>query len=290
MVKQVLVTGGTGKTGRLVAQQLAESGVEPRIASRRPPSADQIRFDWNDPGTFKAALDGIHGVYLVAPTDRTDHLNAMRPFLEMAVDRVPGRLVLLSASSLEMGGPLMGEVHAWLHDYAPRWSALRPTWFMQNFVTERLSSIVHDDSITSATGDGRVPFIDAWDIAAVAVAALTRADFASNQHVLTGPEALSYDDVAAQISQVVGRPIRHRKLSVAELTQLYIGIGVPEDYASILAAMDQAIANGSENRVTDEVAQITGSPPRSFQSFLEPHREVFCTKSLAVPFTRSTLE
>jgi uncharacterized protein YbjT (DUF2867 family) len=275
VVERVLVTGGTGKTGRLVAQQLAESGVQPRIASRRPAGANQIRFDWSEPETFEAALEGTQGVYLVAPTDRTDHLSAMLPFLELAIGRVPGRLVLLSASSLEMGGPLMGEVHAWLHDHASRWSALRPSWFMQNFVTERLPSILHDQEITSATGDGRVPFIDAWDIAAVAVAALTRPDIASREHVLTGPEAFSYDDVAAQISDVVGCPIRHRKLSLSELTQLYVGIGLPVDYAPMLAGMDEAIARGSENRVTNEVAQITGRPPRSLQSFLEAHRGIF---------------
>ncbi len=272
MVERVLVTGGTGKTGRLVARQLAERDVQPRIASRRPTAADQVRFDWSDPGTFEAALEGIQGVYLVAPTDRTDHLDAMLPFLELAVRKVPGRLVLLSASSLEMGGPMMGEVHTWLHDHAPRWSVLRPSWFMQNFVTERLPSILHEDSITSATEDGRVPFIDAWDIAAVAVAALTGPHINSREHVLTGPEALSYDDVAAQISEAVGRPIRHRKLSVSELTELYVGIGLPEDYALMLAGMDAAIAEGSENRTTNEVTQITGHPPRSFKSFLEAHR------------------
>lgn len=220
MVERILVTGGTGKTGRLVAEQLAERGVQPRVASRRPTGADHVRFEWTDPTTFEAAMSGCQGIYLVAPTDRTDHLGTMLPFLKLAVQRVPGRLVLLSASSLERGGPLMGEVHAWLHDHAPSWTALRPSWFMQNFVTERLPSILQDDSITSATGDGRVPFIDASDIAAVAVAALTSSDMVSREHILTGPEAFSYDDVAAQISEVVGRPIRHRKLSISDLTEL----------------------------------------------------------------------
>lgn len=274
MVEQVLVTGGTGKTGRLVAQQLAEIGVRPRIASRRPAGANQVRFDWNDHATFEAALSGTQGVYLVAPTDRTDHLSEMLPFLKLAVQRVPGRLVLLSASSVELGAPLMGEVHAWLQDHAPSWSALRPSWFMQNFVTERLPSILRDQEITSATGDGRVPFIDAWDIAAVAVAALTQPDINSREHLLTGPEALGYDDVAAQMSEVIGRPIRHRKLSTSELAQLYVGIGLPEDYAPILAGMDEAIASGSEDRVTNEVVQMTGRPPRSFRSFLEANRVV----------------
>ena len=275
MVERILVTGGTGKTGSLVAEQLVARGVQSRIASRHPSGAEQVRFEWDDPSTFAAALDGVQGAYLVAPTNHTDHLSAMRPFLELAVARVPGRLVLLSASSLERGNPFMGEVHAWLYDHAPSWTVLRPSWFMQNFVTERLPSILHDNAVTSATGDGRVPFIDAWDIAAVAVAALTLPNMESREHILTGPEALTYDEAAKQISEVARHPVRHHKLSLGELTALYVSIGLSNDYAPTLAAMDAAIAAGSEDRVTNEVAKITGRPARPLRAFLEAHAHCF---------------
>lgn len=170
MPDRVLVTGCTGKTGRLVAGLLADRGVEVRIATRHPSSADQIRFDWDDAATHGPALYGVTSIYLVAPTDRMEHLPAMRPFLEQAVVRVPGRLVLLSASSLDEGGPMMGAVHAWLHAHAPRWTVLRPSWFMQNFTTQHVPSILNKGRVYSATENGRVPFIDAADIAAVAVA------------------------------------------------------------------------------------------------------------------------
>ncbi|WP_143704566.1 SDR family oxidoreductase [Porphyrobacter sp. TH134] len=122
MHDRILITGGTGKTGQLVASQLALRGVEVRIAARNPLSPDQLRFEWNDPATHIDALEGVGAVYLVAPTDQTEHLSVMRPFLERAVSQVPGRLVLLSASSLEEGGPMMGEVHAWLSAHAPLWT------------------------------------------------------------------------------------------------------------------------------------------------------------------------
>ncbi|WP_246245978.1 NAD(P)H-binding protein [Mesorhizobium zhangyense] len=172
MVDRVLVTGGTGKTGSLVAQQLAARGVEARIATRKATTPVQVRFEWGDVASYRAALDGVDAIYLVAPTDRTDHLPAMRPLLEQAVEQGVAQLVLLSASSLLEGGPMMGEVHAWLHANAPRWVVLRPSWFMQNFVTQHLPSIVNEGCIYSATQDGRIPFIDAADIAAVAVKAL----------------------------------------------------------------------------------------------------------------------
>ena len=275
MNDQVLVTGGTGKTGRLVARQLALRGIAARIATRNPTSADQIRFDWADPATHGPALENIGAVYIVAPTDRAEQLQVMRPFLELAASQVSGRLVLLSASSLDEGGPMMGEVHAWLAAHAPRWTVLRPSWFMQNFTTQHLPSILHEGCLYSATGDGRVPFIDAADIAAVAVEALTDPALASGDHVLTGPEALTYDEVAGAISARTGRPVRHCQLSVPELAARHATFGIPEAYALTLARMDEAIAQGAEDRTTDEVQRITGRPAHSFADFLEDQHGVF---------------
>lgn len=275
MVDRVLVTGGTGKTGSLVARQLAARGVEARIATRNANSPEQVRFDWNDTASHRAALDGVDAVYLVAPTDRTDHLPAMRPLLERAVKPGVTQLVLLSASSLPEGGPMMGEVHAWLHANAPRWVVLRPSWFMQNFVTQHLPSIIHEGCIYSATQDGRTPFIDAADIAAVAVEALVNPIFRSGERVLTGSEAFSYDEVADRIAAVAQRPVRHCRLSVDALARRFTGFGVPEHYADALARMDDAIAQGAEDRTTTEVAQVTGRNPTTLTDFLTVHRKAF---------------
>lgn len=271
MIDRVLVTGGTGKTGSLVAQRLAARGVDTRIATRKATTPEQVRFEWGDVASHRAALDGVDAIYLVAPTDRTDHLSVMRPLLEQAVAQGVARLVLLSASSVDEGGPMMGEAHAWLHANAPRWVVLRPSWFMQNFVTQHLPSIVHEGRIYSATQDGRVPFIDAADIAAVAVEALADPTFGSGERVLTGPEALSYDEVADRIAAVAQRPVSHCRLSVEELARRYAGFGIPEQYADTLARMDEAISHGSEDRITTEVEQVTGRKPAKLTDFLAAH-------------------
>lgn len=275
MVDRVLVTGGTGKTGSLVAQQLTARGVEARIASRNPTALEQVRFEWGDVGSYRAALDGVQAIYLVAPTDRTDHLSVMRPLLEQAVEEDVAQFVLLSASSIDEGGPMMGEVHAWLRANAPSWVVLRPSWFMQNLVTQHLPSIVNEGCIYSATQDGRVPFIDAADIAAVAVNALVEPALASGERVLTGPEAFSYDEVADRISTIVERPVRHCRLSVEELARRFAGFGIPEHYADALARMDDAISHGSEDRTTTEVEKITGRKPTKLSDFLVASREAF---------------
>ncbi len=275
MPDRILVTGGAGKTGSLVAERLAANGTKVRVASRRPSSTDQVRFDWEDPATFDAALADVSSIYLVAPTDQIEHLAVMRPFLEQAVARARGRLVLLSASSLPIDGPMMGEVHAWLSDHAPQWTVLRPSWFMQNFTTQHRFTILNEGCVYSATQSGRVPFIDAADIAAVAVRALTDPALTSGELILTGPDAISYDEAAQAIAEVVGRPIRHRRLSADELAARYRSFGVPAPYALLLAGMDEAIANGAEDRTTTAVPMLIGRPATTFARFLIGHRAAF---------------
>ena len=169
----------------------------------------------------------------------------------------------------------MGEVHAWLHANAPRWTALRPSWFMQNFITQHLPAIIQEGCIYSATQDGRVPFIDAADIAAVAVRTLVDPDLESGERVLTGPEALSYDDAADLISAASGLSVRHHRLSVEDLARRYSGFGLPEQYAEMLARMDDAIAHGREDRTTEEVEQVTGRKPITLSDFLAANSAAF---------------
>ncbi len=267
----ILLIGGTGKTGSRVAKRLAQSSVRARVASRSGGSvAEQegVRFDWGEPESYTDALKGIEAVYLVAPSDTIDPLGAMLPFLEQARGGGVHRFVLLSASSLEEGGPLMGRVHAWLKAEVPEWAVLRPTWFMQNFSElQHLPSIRDEGNVYTAAGDGRVPFIDANDIAAAAVATLLSPEPYNCDFVLTGPQVLSYDDVAETIAGAAGRSVRHVKLTEAELTQRWTSHGVAPEYAATLAAMDTAIAGGSEDRLSDAVLTLTGDVPRSFEAF-----------------------
>ena len=163
---------------------------------------------------------------------------------------------------------MMGAVHAYLRAHVPEWAVLRPTWFMQNFSElQHLATIRDESRIYSATGDGRVPFVDAGDIAAVASQALTQEVPLNRDVIITGPEALSYGAVAAILSSQTGRAITHERLTPAALADRFAAAGMPEAYAKMLAAMDDAIASGSEDRTTTEVEQLTGRPPLSFSTF-----------------------
>ena len=270
MTKTILVTGGTGKTGRRVAEQLRSIWGVPRIATRNPHHETHVRFDWSDASTFAEAFENVGAVYLVAPTDTVESLEAMQPALEAALQAGVKRFVLLSASSLEEGGPMMGKVHSWLRHNAPEWVVLRPTWFMQNFSELHHRDPIREESaLYTATGDGRIGFIDAADIAASAAAVLVAPHVENTDYILTGPEAMSYDGVAASLSRQLGRQVHHHRLTVPGLTARHREQGLPEDYARTLAAMDGAIAGGSEDRVTDNVRKLTGRAPMAFADFVQ---------------------
>ncbi|EIM30197.1 ergot alkaloid biosynthesis protein [Microvirga lotononidis] len=269
MSAKVLVIGGTGKTGRLVAKGLMERGIAHRIGTRSPATESDVAFDWQQPELARRAFDGIDAVYVVAPTNSSDHGAIVPPVLDLALSSGVQRFVLLSASSLEAGGPMMGQVHAYLQEKAPEWTVLRPTWFMQNFSEQQhLATIRDENAIYSATGGGRVGFIDAGDIANAAVAALVADESRNTDFILTGPEALSYADMAAKLTEVLGRRIEHVNLTVEQLAGRYRHSGMDERYAQMLAAMDARIEQGSEDCVTDGVVGMTGHPPTTVDEFI----------------------
>lgn len=290
MTNTILVTGGTGKTGSRVVEQLRGKGASPRVGTRSPKGENDVRFDWKDPSMFNNAFDGIEAVYLVAPTDTVDSLGAMGAGLEAALASGVTRFVLLSASSLEEGGPMMGAVHAWLRSNAREWAVLRPTWFMQNFSELHHRDPIRDESaIYTATDDGRIGFIDADDIAACVVASLVAPSVENTDYILTGPEAISYDVVANILSDQLNRKITHNRLTVDGLAARHRDHGLPDEYATTLAAMDGAIASGSEGRVTDHVLYLSGRAPTSFEDFVRQNLGAWSTRSIEMRPGKTTV-
>ncbi|MEV4119919.1 NAD-dependent epimerase/dehydratase family protein [Micromonospora sp. NPDC049645] len=264
----ILVIGGTGTTGRIVAAKLAERGHPTRIASRRP-STGGCRFDWYDPSTHPDTLDGVRAIYAIPPVGEVDPAPVMLPFLERATRAGVRRVVLLSSSAVPPAEHGLGLVHTRLGELFPEWAVLRPSWFMENFVGEHpyaVSAREHGE-IVSATGAARVGFVDPADIAEVAVRALTDPTPHNTDHIITGPEALSYDAVAAVLTEVGGRPVRHRAIDAADLATRHRANGLPPDFARFLASLDTAIAAGAEDRTTSTVVDVTGRSPRSFRDF-----------------------
>lgn len=257
----VLITGATGTTGTLVTAAARAAGADVRTAARH--GAD-VFFDWYAPDTWPTALAGCERAYLVPPPG-LDVAEVMVPFVELAHARGVHRLVLLGNSIFPRGGPGVGAVWAALTGDDV---VLRPTWFMQNTIGEHplARMIREEDRIVTATGEGRIGFVDAADIAAVAVHALLDDPAPATELLLTGPETLSYRQVAAIVGAARGKPVTYQPVSVEEQAKR-LGAHYPPAFARAMAAGDAHIAAGGEDRVTTCVADVTGHPATRFADF-----------------------
>lgn len=274
---KILVTGGRGKTGSRIAKRLTDLGYAVRTADRGTPASgstnDHVTFDWFDETTFEPALKNVDKIYVVGPLLVMDPSKIVVPFVERAVEAGVRRVVLLSSASVPEDGPVFGKVHQAIRQLVPEWAVLRPSYFMQNFVEGHHGAQINSDGVMiTATGAGRIGFVDADDIAEVGVRALIDEQPHNTDHVITGPQSLSYAEVGDIIGAIAGRTIKHVSISTEELAAGMVKFGMPEDYAHFLAGLDEGIRlHGTEDQVTDTVERVTGRPPRSLHDYAIAH-------------------
>ncbi len=264
--KTVLVLGGSGRTGSLLAKQLRVGGSKVRSASRH---GSQFHFDWNDVDTYEGALSGIDRVYLVAPTMRVRYVEPVAKFLDFAEAAGVSHVTLLSAFNGDQA-PEEIDVAAVEVEVARRrgltHTILRPAWVMQNFADQHLP-IVEDLLVVPSAG-GTEAFVDALDIAEVAAATLSEPE----EHVgatysLTGPQAITFDEAARTIASVSGRPIKYLDCDQETWINGAVAAGVPADYAEMLRWLTGSIISGSGSTPTGDVAAVIGRPATSFEEF-----------------------
>jgi uncharacterized protein YbjT (DUF2867 family) len=271
MTQTVLVLGATGKSGRRLVSRLAARGVAVRAASRQPGS-DQVLFDWDKPATHPAALDGADSVYLVTADGVEDATRQVGPFLRTAARSGVRHVVVVSSLLVEFPNipPDSGRhrLEAQVRESGLQWTVLRPSFINQNFSEGfLLPGILAAGMVASAAGNGKVAAVDADHIAAVAAAALTEPGHAGATYVLTGPEALTFDEAAATISAAAGRPVRHQPIAADELAAILRRAGVPADYAAGIVASQVAIAEGYGAVVAEAVRDVGGKQPVRFAEY-----------------------
>lgn len=273
----VVVLGATGNTGHSLVTALAEEGsLRVRTATRAneaPTSMPHMPFDWYDGTTHAAALDGADRLYLLAPVGEPDPARVIEPFLDAALAAGVRRVVFLSSSAIQCGEPGLGEVDALVREVCPEWFTLRPSWFMQNFVGDHplARGIRSDRRIVTATGDGRLGFVDAEDVGRCAAALLAAEEWDNGEAILTGPETLSYAGAAAIVSSQIGSNVEHVAVTAEAYTALLVEAGYQEPFARALAALDERISSGAQDHVTESVQNITKAKPRSFHDFMKAY-------------------
>ncbi len=252
-----LVIGGTGKTGRRVAERLAARGLPVRIGSRsgEPP------FVWEDPSTWEAAVDGVGAVYVTYHPDLAfpGAAEAVGEFSRFAVAEGARRLVLLSGRGEE--GARVSEER--LKESGADWTIVRASWFNQNFDESFFLEPVLAGELALPTGEAVEPFVDAGDIADVAVAALTDSRHIGRTYELSGPRLLSFHDVAAELSGATGREIRYVPVSLDDYRTALKENNLPVEFADLFGT----ILDGRNARLVHGVEEALGRKPRDFSEY-----------------------
>jgi len=257
-----LVLGGTGKTGRRVVQRLEARGIPVRLGT---PSATPP-FDWTDEATWPAALDGVGSVYVTYYPDLAvpGAAQAVGTFADLAVATGVRRLVLLSGRGEE--GARRGEQA--LQQSGADWTIVRSAFMAQNFNESFFLEPVRAGEVAFPAGEDLAePFIDADDIADVAVAALTQDGHVGQLYEVTGPRLLGWAQAVAEIAAAAGRPIRYLPVSLEEYAALLIENQVPADYVKMLTDVFTEVLDGRNAHLSDGVQRALGRPPRDFADY-----------------------
>jgi len=258
-----LVLGATGKTGSRVAALLTARGEPVRTGSR----AADPPFEWNDRSTWDAALEGVSAAYVAFAPDLAvpGAAETVESFTKTASAAGVRRLVLLSgrgepeAQATEERVLTMGGFDA---------TVVRASWFAQNFSESFLLDAVHSGVVALPLDPAvREPFIDADDIAAVAVAALIEPGHAGRIHEVTGPRAMTMGEAVAEVAAASGQELSFVSVPLADYTAALTAPGLGDDLVTFFAYLFTEVMDGSNASTTDGVQQVLGRPARDFTDY-----------------------
>lgn len=257
----VLVIGSTGKTGRRIVERLAEKGHPVRSGSRQ----SEPQFDWENSGTWAAALDGVKAVYVSYYPDLAvpGATAAIEQLTSQAKKAGVKRLVLLSGRG-EANAELCEKI---VRESGVNFTLIRTSWFSQNFAEGYLLEPVISGVVEMPAGEIGEPFIDVDDIADVAVAALTEDGHTGQLYELTGPRLLSFARAVDEIANATGREIHYVPITIERYTSLLTEQQVPADFVWLLTHLFTEVLDGRNAHLADGVQRALGRKPRDFSDY-----------------------
>ncbi len=263
-----LVLGATGKTGRRVVAGLEARGVPVRLGSR----SAQPPFDWNREAGWDACLEGVEAAYITYAPDLAvpGATDAIQAFVDRAGRHGVERLVLLSGRG-EQEAQACERI---VQNGGPDWTIVRASWFHQNFSEGAFVDMVAAGRITLPAGDTLEPFVDADDIADVAVAALTEVGHAGEVYEVTGPRLMTFEDVTQDLSEAARREIRLVRVPHDAFVAGVRDSGAPKEVVWLMDYLFATVLDGRNAHLTDGVQRALGRSPKDFSTFA---REVAAT-------------
>lgn len=274
----ICVTGAGGTVGSEVVRQLREANADFRAAfhskdkvdAGREKGIDAVLIDYNDPETLQRAFEGCDKLFLLGPNTPNQaelEISAVNSAKAAGVKHIV-KLSVMRADEEEYDfGRIHREVEKAVEASGLEWTFLRPNSFMQNTVTFMSQLIKAKSAFYTAADDARIGHVDVRDIAAVAVKALTEPGHEGKAYSLNGPEAFTYDQLAAKLSDALGRKIEHINIPPADLKGAMLAEGMPEVLADRLMDLERYYREGKAARDTSDIKRVTGRDPRSFADY-----------------------
>ena len=257
----ILVLGGTGKTGRRVADRLQARNLPVRVGTR----SGAVPFDWENPATWAAALRDVKAVYVSYYPDLAapGATQAIQEFTKVAVSSGVQHLVLLSGR----GEPEAQACEQIVRESGIDWTVVRASWFAQNFSEGYLLDSILAGEVVLPAGNVGEPFVDADDIADVAALALSEPGHAGKHYEVTGPRLLTFAEAVGEIAKATGRTIRYVQVPYEEYDAALAAAQVPSELIGFLSYLFKEVLDGRNASLADGVVRALGRAPRDFADY-----------------------
>ncbi|MEO1290081.1 MAG: NAD(P)H-binding protein [Chloroflexota bacterium] len=261
-VQTILVTGGTGKTGRRIVQCLQDRDVAVRVGSRSATPA----FDWQLDAAWRPALDGVDAVYIAYQPDLAvpGATQIIQKFVDTAVQCGVKRLVLLSGR----GEPEAQVCEKIVANAGAEWTVIRASFFNQNFSEGFLLEAIQRGEVILPTVTVREPFIDVDDIADIATVALTETGHHGEIYEVTGSRLLTFEDAINEIAQAIDKPIQYVSVPMAAYKDGMRQAGLDDNYLWLMDYLFTTVLDGRNAQLADGVQRALGRDPRDFSDYV----------------------
>jgi len=285
---KVLVTGATGNTGSLLVPALLRAGVDVRVLVRdeakakplKDLGAEVVLGDLDQPETILPAVKNVDKIYLLTWNGETQ-LQQAENVIKAAKKSGNPHIIRHSMWGPENSRIIKQgyKIEEMLKASGLPWTMLKPTFYMQNTMMAA-QTITSDGVIYWDMKDGKLGMIDVRDIADTALAVITGEGYESKSYILTGPEAISFNDVAKTFSDVLDNEIKYVSVPGEAALQAMVGMGVPEWIARGYVELSEGFSADFANSTTKNVETLTGHPARSFEQFAYDFAQVFDNKQV----------
>ncbi|MFY0654588.1 MAG: NmrA family NAD(P)-binding protein [Cyclobacteriaceae bacterium] len=264
MQHNILVIGGTGKTGSRVASGLEQLGHQVRIGSRN----NNPRFDWEDPSTFSAALKGMDRAYIVYYPDLAvpGSREAIEKLTETALKEGLEKIVLLSGKG-ESEAEACEQIVA---NSGLNYTIVRASWFNQNFSEGAFLDFVLAGQVALPMPEAEVPFVDVDDIAEVVTKVLVDDSYNGQIVTVTGPRKITFKEIVDTIAEGIGRHIQYQPITIEEFKAGMKEAGLPDSYVWLFGYLfEEVLGNPDNQSVSNDVDKILGRKATDFKAYVE---------------------